>query len=349
MQADMEFEGDKQLGVIPASDRHSKDALARKAAELTANEFVRERILPLLNGSVAERPFTASVAQNTGTGRLALIYEFASDCGAVAKLYTDELGPRSYAALQALWNGGFGPESRYQVPEPLGFLADHNLLLMRRVPGVSISAAIRGDNSIDLVESCREAARWLVALHRSSLDIGQRETDWDSLKLFRMSTRFLKAAAAKPEHLDTMRDLLDAVEERILNLHHDRRLVQTHGRYHSDHVLISPQATCVIDLDRVGWSDPGKDIAEFVRVLRSTAFKNGDDMARIDQATAAFLEEYLGHLPEAAKTLGCYWASFSFHSYLGVMKKTRDKARRTWQELIDFYSNEIRCALQYGI
>jgi len=41
MQADMEFEGDKQLGVIPASDRHSKDALARKAAELTANEFVR--------------------------------------------------------------------------------------------------------------------------------------------------------------------------------------------------------------------------------------------------------------------------------------------------------------------
>ena len=102
MQANVEIGGDKQLGVIPASDRHSKDALARKAAELTANEFVRERILPLLNGSVADRPFTASVAQNTGTGRLALIYEFAPDCGVVAKLYTDELGPRSYAALQAL-------------------------------------------------------------------------------------------------------------------------------------------------------------------------------------------------------------------------------------------------------
>ena len=47
--------------------------------------------------------------------------------------------------------------------------------------------------------------------------------------------------------------------------------------------------------------------------------------ARIDQAAAAFLEEYLGHLPEAAKTLGCYWASFSFHRYLGVMKKRATK------------------------
>jgi aminoglycoside phosphotransferase (APT) family kinase protein len=164
-----------------------------------------------------------------------------------------------------------------------------------------------------------------------------------------MCARLLKAAAAKPEHLDTMRDLLDAVEERILGLHHHRRLVPTHGRYHSDHVLIGPQATSVIDLDRVGWSDPGKDIAEFVRVLRSTAFKNGDDMTRIDQATFAFLEEYLGQRPEAVKTLGGYWASFSLHSYLGALKKSRDKTRRTWQELLDFYCNEIHYALRYGI
>jgi aminoglycoside phosphotransferase len=350
MQADLELERGKQPGSMPAT-RDSKDVLARKVHELTSEEFVRERILPLTAAYTGTRgtQFAASVVQNTGTGRLTLLYEFGADCAVVAKLYSDDLGLRSYAALRTLWSEGFGPDSRYQVPEPLGFLADHNLLLMRRMPGVAISAARRDDRSFDLVESCREAARWLATLHGFPLPSGPHETDWDSLKLFRMCTRFLKAAAAKPEQLDTIRDLMDEVESSILRLRDDRRFVPTHGRYHADHVFINPQATCVIDLDRVGWSDPGKDLAEFVRVLRSTAFKNRDDMTRIDQASSAFLEEYLGHFPEAATTLGCYWACSTFHSYLGVMKASRDKERRTCQELTDFYCQEIHYALRFGL
>jgi Phosphotransferase enzyme family len=350
MEADLVIERGNQPGAMPTTE-DSKDALARKVHELTSEEFVRERILPLADACavIRDTQFTASVVQNTGTGRLTLLYEFGSDCGVLAKLYSDDLGLRSYAALQTLRSEGFGPDSRYQVPDPLGFLADENLLLMRRAPGVAISGALRDGRSLDLVESCREAARWLAKLHCSPLAIGHHEADWDSLKLFRMCTRFLKAAAAKPEQLDTMRDLMEEVEASILRLGHDRRFVPTHGRYHADHVLISPQATCVIDLDRVGWSDPGKDVAEFVRVLRSTAFKNCNDMTRIDQASSAFLEEYLSHFPEAAKTLGCYWASATFHSYLGAMKDSRDKERRTWQELTEFYCKEIHYALQFGI
>jgi hypothetical protein len=350
MQADLDIERGKQSGSMPAT-RDSKEALARKVHELTSEEFVSERILPLAGDCTVTREtqFAASVVQNTGTGRLTLLYEFGADCGVVAKLYSDDLGLRSYASLQTLRSEGFGPDSRYQVPEPLGFLADHNLLLMRRMPGAAISAALRDDRSFDLVESCREAARWLAKLHGSPLAIGHHETDWDSLKLFRMCTRFLKAASAKPEQLDIMRGLMDEVEASILRLRYDRRFVATHGRYHTDHVFISPQATCVIDLDRVGWSDPGKDLAEFVRVLRSTAFKNGDDMTRIDQASSAFLEEYFSHFPEAAKSLGCYWASSTFHSYLGVMKASRDKERRTCQELTEFYCKEMHYALRLGI
>jgi aminoglycoside phosphotransferase (APT) family kinase protein len=350
MQAELEIESGNQPWSMPAT-RDSKDALASRVHELTSEKFVRERILPLTGACTVTRDaqFAASVLQNTGTGRLTLLYEFGADWGVVAKLYSDDLGQRSYAALQTLRSEGFGSNSRYQVPEPLGFLADHNLLLMRRMPGVAISAALRDDRSFDLVESCREAARWLAKLHGCPLDIGRHETDWDSLKLFRMCTRFLKAAAAKPEQLDTMRDLMDEVEASILRLRYDRRFVPTHGRYHADHVFISPQATCVIDLDRVGWSDPGKDLAEFLRVLRSTAFKSCDNMTRIDQASSAFLEEYLDHRPEGARTLACYWASSIFHSYLGAMKASRDKELRTSQELIEFYRNEIHYALRFGI
>lgn len=350
MEADLEVGTGRQSMSIPAT-RDSKDAFTRKVHELTSEEFVRERIFPLISACtvIHEMQFAASVVQNTGTGRLTLLYEFGTECGVLAKLYSDDLGPRSYAALQTLRSEGFGSESRYQVPEPLGFLKDHNLLLMRRVPGVAISASFRNDGSVKLVDACRESARWLAKLHGSPLVIGHHETDWDSLKLFRMCTRFLKAAASKPEQLDTMRDLMDEVEASILRLRYDRPFVPTHGRYHADHVFISRETTCVIDLDRVGWSDPGKDIAEFVRVLRSTAFKNCCDMRRIDQASSAFLEEYLGFFPEAARTLGCYWASSTFHSYLGVMKASRDKEQRTCQELTDFYCKEIQYALRFGI
>jgi aminoglycoside phosphotransferase (APT) family kinase protein len=350
MEADLEIERGKRPGSMPAT-RDSKDALARKVHELTSEEFVRERIFPVTGARTVTRgaQFMASVVQNTGTGRLTLLYEFGPDCGVVAKLYSDDLGLRSYAALQTLRSEGFGSASRYQVPEPLGFLADHNLLLMRRMPGVAISAALRDDRSFDLVESCREAARWLAKLHGSALAIDHHETDWESLKLFRMCTRFLKAAAAKPKQLDTMRNLMDEVEASILRLRYDRRFVPTHGRYHADHVFISPHATCVIDLDRVGWSDPGKDLAEFLRVLRSTAFKNCENMTRIDLASSAFLEEYLGQFPEGARTLACYWAGSTFHSYLGAMKASHNKERRTSQELLEFYCKEIHYALRFAI
>jgi hypothetical protein len=331
----------------PQADENGKERLAQKAVGLAGADFIARRILPLLDGSVSDwaAACQTTVLQNTGTGRLTLRYELGG-ATLLAKLYTDELGDRSYQVLRALWNGGFDSCSAYQVPQPLGFLPDHNLLIMRQVPGKPISTALEGDRSIDLVAGSRAAARWLATLHRSSLRMGRPEADWDSFKLFRMSSRLIKAAAAKPEHLDMARDLLDLVSERILKLPENRPLVQTHGRYHHDHIFVAPQAVAVIDLDRCCPSDPGKDVAEFLRVLRSTAFKRALDMAPVDEATSAFLQEYLAQVPEAAVSLGCYWSLFMFHSFLGTLKKHRDKEKRVWQELLDFDVREMKRALE---
>lgn len=327
-----------------------KEALAWKAMQLTEPKFVETRILPLIhqkpNGYGVD--YSSDIVQNSGTGRLTLRYDFG--CGDIVygKLYIDDLGPRCHSVNCALWDAGFNATGSYRVPQPIGFLADHNMLLMRSVPGTPLGAAFDGQHSVDLAAGSREAAKWLALLHRSRVKTGAPDSDWESLKLFRMTGRLIKAAASCPEKLDMVRELMDRMEKRITALPPNREFVFTHGRYHHDHVFLSGNVTAVIDLDRCRPSDPAKDAAEFVRVLRLTAFKEGFDMERADEATTAFLGTYLAEIPEAAESLGCYWAAFVFHSLLGCLKKRRAKGNRSWEELIHFYVSEIARALDFA-
>jgi len=327
-----------------------KEALAQKAAEFMTTEFIESRIRPLCGSFLNGNSFdcVAEIIQNTGTGRLTLKYSLGPDCVLFAKLYVDELGLRCYDVSRTLWSSGFNDAGRYRIPEPLGFLPDHCLLVMRGVPGTPLGAIFDGENSVDLVSGSREAAEWLAALHRSAICSGSPDSDWDSLKLFRLGTRLIKACAARPEKLDMVRELLDKLDQRTSSLKENRPFVFTHGRYHHDHVFLAANATTVIDLDRCRPSDPAKDAAEFVRVLRLTAFKEGFDMERAQRATSAFLDTYLAKVPEAADSLGCYWAMYVFHSLLGGLKKGRNKAKKNWEDLEQFYVNEITLALDFG-
>jgi hypothetical protein len=234
------------------STTFDREALAKKAVELTTPEFIETRILPLIhvrsNGHGCN--YRSEIVQNNGTGRLTLRYEFGPENVFFAKLYCDDLGPRCYDINSALWEAGFNTTGPYRVPQPLGFLTDHNLLLMRGVHGTPLGAAFTGHAAVDLVDGSREAAKWLAALHRCPVTTDTPDSDWDSLKLFRMASRLIKAIAARPEKLDVVRGLMEVLEKRITQLRAKRRFVFTHGRYHHDHVFLSTGATAVIDLDR---------------------------------------------------------------------------------------------------
>ena len=65
-------------------------------------------------------------------------------------------------------------------------------------------------------------------------------------------------------------------------------------------------------------------------------------MGRAEDATAAFLSTYLAEIPEAAASVGCYWAAFVFHSFLGGLKQGRAKGKRSWEELMPFTSAKSR-------
>ena len=191
---------------------------------------------------------------------------------------------------------------------------------MRESAGTPL-VALLGNNSGEWKAGVREAARWLAAFHRSPLRVGDPEPEWDSLKTFRLATRLVKAAAAQPSKRTLLLDVMQMLKERLTDLPEGRPVVQTHGRFHHDHVFLGPEAVTVIDLDRSRPTDAAKDVAEFVRVLRLAAFRAGVEAALTDKVTDAFLGQYLALVPDAEAGLPHYWLSFLVLSYVGHLGK----------------------------
>jgi aminoglycoside phosphotransferase (APT) family kinase protein len=327
----------------------SKEALGTWAVSFKDSDFISKFVNPTFGGihavGEADSACNTTVVQNTGTGRLTLRYDFESGQTLYAKLYTDELGAHSHQVMKQLWDGGFNHDSRFQVPEPLTFLPEHNFVLMRGVLGHPLASALNGQAPFDLVEGCREAARWLAAFHRSSVRVGEVEAEWDSLKIFRICVRLIKAAAARPKERDVLLDHMHALKARVSECPAKGLVAQTHGRYHHEHVFIHGNEVSVIDLDRSRPTNPAKDVAEFVRVLRMSAFRSHPDMKKADEATDAFLDEYLAQVPEVAASLPYYWSAFLWLSLFGFVKKVdAEDPRRPL--LMDFHLKEMERAMR---
>ena len=305
-----------QTNEAPSRAGHLASTVDSLASIVT--QYLTPQLLP--GADLPVRQCKATFVRDAGTGRVTIRYQFDAATIVFAKRYADSLGAHSYLVQRTFWDGGFGTGSRFRVPEPVAFVPEENLFLMRESPGTPLSSLL-GKGSGEWKAGVREAARWLAAFHRSPLRVGDPEPEWDSLKTFRLANRLVKAAAARPSERMLFLDLIQMLKERFVALPAGRPIVQTHGRFHHDHVFLSPGVVAVIDLDRSRPTDPAKDVAEFVRVLRLAAFRAGVEEALTDKITDAFLAQYLALMPDAAAGLPHYWLSFLVLSYLGHLRK----------------------------
>ena len=219
-------------------------------------------------------------------------------------------------------------------------MPEHNLVLMRGVTGTRVGGLLAADSTVQPLDAMRQAARWLARFHGATERIGDPEPEWDSLKIFRLTVRLIKASAASPGERDVLLDTMHMLKRRMQRLPCRPVLVQTHGRYHHDHVFLNGDVVSVIDFDRSRPADSAKDVAEFVRVLRTTAFRSGWDPQGIDRLSDAFLTEYLSLAPAAAESLPFYWASFILLGYFGLVRKPHATDARC-QELLAFHVREL--------
>ncbi len=289
------------------------DELGARASKITRPEFIEQVVYPAAREGAGRggRPVDCKVTivQDRGTGRITLNYAFDDGTLVFGKLYSDELVRHSFQVLNGLWRGGFGNDQPYQISQPLLYLPEDRLLLTKAVEGTPLASFV-GRDCPELVPYVRQAAKWLVQLHSSSIYVGKEESLWQSLKLFKAIRRLAKAAAFVPDRKEMMIEMVNALCDRGKQSQATVPAVQTHGRFHYEHILVNGSKTTVIDFDRSVPSDPAKDLAEFVSMLRLRTFKLTGSAEAADAPTRAFLGEYLSHLPENAANLAIHWGAF---------------------------------------
>jgi hypothetical protein len=302
--------------------------------------FVWDHIWPLVSGGKRRPPrsrFGPTLHRRREDGRAVAEYSFEGSVRVFAKLYPhDAAGRAVYRIHDELCKHGFGAGSPYRVPDPVGYIDEHAVVLLRPAPGDNLAAMLSVDREA-FQEGVTRAASWLVALHSSPVRVGPRVSVADGA--FRLARRAAKAAASRPDLENVILQALAELRRRCPTAE-PRAVAQTHGRYHAGHVFVAPQCVSAIDLDRAAVADPARDVGQFLHALRSTGLKTGTVEPAIEDVFEAFLGEYVPHRPASMSELAYYWSYCILWTLLGLAFKDRP-ARRGWKERVEFFQAEF--------
>jgi aminoglycoside phosphotransferase (APT) family kinase protein len=306
--------------------RSERDSWKQRCeATFSERDFVRGKVEPLIpelagNG---HRGGTATFVRAKATGRMTLRYEFAETAAVYAKAYySNRLGLEAYEWLRKLWGDGFGSQSYYRVPQPLGYIAEESMLVMREVRGAAVSElAVKGTRE-QAAEAMRVAARWLVRLHRSHLDGLDIEPACEQIEVLTTAALLAKVAAQFPERAPSLIDMVHQLRELAPSGSSSVKLTALHGEYRPAHVFIEGDSVSVIDLDRIRLSDPAKDVSRFVHVLKKTCYEGGAGAVHACLLAREFVEEYRMGAPENLAHLAYFDALYSLKAFAKVVKIT---------------------------
>jgi hypothetical protein len=332
------------------STREVKRELGRRIEMVRRPEFLDGRIRPYLAAQdEANGSWETDVLQLDGTGAATLEINIG-DQKVFGKFYPGDNGPLIYEKLKALRAGGFGPDDRYQVVEPLGFIPEYGMLLTRGVDGPPVSEAIGVDDEAFL-SGVRESARWVARLHACPVRIGKPRSLLESSEVLSVVRRLAKVMTRHPAHLERavamVRQMEELAEDTV-----DGLLVQTHGQYRPIHVFISDSSVAVIDLDRSRPCDPSRDVAEFVHRLRVMMYRDQGTVERAEAPTRAFLETYASEIPDRSylTNLRFHWSRYVFHSLSKELKDSESTDLESGPSAA-FYRSEFENVIQdrYGV
>lgn len=321
-----------------------KEVLGERIAAISRKAFIQHYVCRVMPESQGPSPdsgdFLALIIQNDGTGPATVEFKIAGSTRLFAKLYMDESGAHAYEVLHNLWHGGFDRNQGYQVPEPLCFVAEYQLLLMREACGETLASYLSQDGGKAL-SGVQEAARWLHQLHSSPIRVGKVDQPW--YMFLKLSDRLAKAAASHPQELKNLTAMVVRLGE-FVERREEGEVAQGHGQFRPIHVFLSGETTTVIDVDRSVPADPARDLAEFIHRLRSTILRDAGAMKQANLLTSAFLDEYAAHKPSRLGTLSFYWG---FHILVSLCRhlKQLQADDPAWGPTMDFYTGEFEAAM----
>jgi aminoglycoside phosphotransferase (APT) family kinase protein len=311
------------------SDTRSERAQWQRtlAAKCSDPFFIAENLIYLLseigNRAVATR-VSVALMRARATDRITIRYQPDGGRAVYAKAYYDgDFGCLAYGWLRYLWANDFGPRSKQQVPEPLGYVAQERMLLMRAASGFTVSDFILAGSLEQARRVMRMSALWLAKLHTETVPDLPLESPCERMEILRTADLLAKVATTCRERTSLLLDLVHQWKEVASLTNFSPRLVTVHGQFRPAHVFVQRECVVAIDLDKLTLSDPAKDVARFVHSMRKTSISPAGDHSRIATLAEEFISAYDKYAPGNLDNLRYYMALYSLKELGKVWKNKK--------------------------
>jgi aminoglycoside phosphotransferase (APT) family kinase protein len=233
--------------------------------------------------------------------RCLLRYEAATADGPrlfFGKLYGHDADrqARTQAALHAMLDAERRAGAACPAVAPLvGYESELGLLAHAPVAGTTLRALLF-DASVDVTTRLRalyDTGGRLAGLHGSAGVPGPLLSLGDDLAELRgYGAAVARVDPALAERLADVTDLAGALPCG------EGPLVPSHGALRTDQVFVGPDGIVLLDLDRVGWAEPARDVGNLLAYLAWRALRRPAERGFVSRARAAFLAGYRDRCPD---------------------------------------------------
>jgi Phosphotransferase enzyme family len=280
---------------------------------LAQPDFVKRRVAPLL----PELPpgwesgdWTMEVLRSRHADWIALHYTFDSTVIYGRAYFDSSTGRATHRLLAHLWNQGFA-RSGLQILEPLAFIEEGCLLLMRGAKGTPLSKLAGASSLPEAMTATRAAAGWLAKYHGTRIPGLRMQSPCERIGILEISDVLANVAAECSGSCSLLIGMLHDLQAIAPKSNSSLSLVPLHGDFRPAHVFMDGNRATVAGLEYVGLSDAAKDVASFVHEL-TTCFEQGAGGQGAEELVREFLVEYENLAPSTLQNLAYFRALLAF-------------------------------------
>jgi aminoglycoside phosphotransferase (APT) family kinase protein len=209
----------------------------------------------------------------------------------------------------------------FDLPEPLGGVAELSLVLFSHVRGVPLSTL---RESSRFPELCRQVALGLREFHALPLQLEERYEVRDKLEKLAIAARALEAM--RPPQGARARELERELARRLDASGGAARLI--HRDFHPENLLVNGVRLGLVDLDDCAMGDPDDDVGYMWAQLVWLAIDAGARRATAERGRRAFLDAYGDRGPPAADA-GIHGALQAFLLAYQCLRYPQDRERHS--------------------
>jgi aminoglycoside phosphotransferase (APT) family kinase protein len=175
----------------------------------------------------------------------------------------------------------------------------------------------------EVLAAARKAAQWLAKFHSTEIPGLAVEPPVERIEILNLAHALAKAAAECPGYPSLLIGMLHHLESAAPKDILSCPLTPLHDQFRPAHVFLDGECATVIDIEKLCFSDPAKDVARFVYAVKKNCMESGCARERAELIAREFICEYRSLAPSNLENLPYFRALFAFRALAKILKSRR--------------------------